>query len=125
MHLHFHVLAYDCCWHFVKPLSKHSVSSLLAQLCSSLNEIESVALSTCPLNRSGKIFYKVIASKAKPKLRRICCVNRAELNRLEMLFNDFSGECFFVYYASNLTIFPLSVYRRISVTCGQRILSSP
>ena len=69
-------------------------------------------------NRSGKIFYKVITSKAKTKqyfeAARICCVNRAELNRLEKLFSHLSGERFFVYYASNLPIFPQCFGKRIS-----------
>ena len=48
------------------------------------------------------------------KLRRICCVSRAELNRLEKLFNDFSGECFFVYlYESNLIMFLQCFDKRI------------
>ena len=29
---------------------------------------------------------------------------RAELNRLKKFFNDFSGECFFVYHASNFIV---------------------
>ena len=51
-------------------------------------------------NRSGKSVCKVKPQKLKPssilKLRRICCANRAELNRLEKLFNDLSGERFFL-----------------------------
>ena len=39
--------------------------------------------------------------------------NRVELSRLEKLFNDLSGECFFVYYASNFTIFPQCFDKRI------------
>ena len=59
-------------------------------------------------------FHKISTNfkpqKLKPnsilKLQRIWCASQAELSRLEKLFNDTSGECFFVYYASNFTIFP-------------------
>ena len=51
--------------------------------------------------------------KLKPKLRRIRCVSQDELNRLEKLFNDFSGKRFFVYYGSNFTIFPDCFDKRI------------
>ena len=70
-------------------------------------------------NSSGKIFYKVIASKAKTKQYfeaakdLLCQPGRAEPTG--KLFNDLSGECCFVYYTSNLTIF-LSVLANASST---------
>ena len=36
----------------------------------------------------------------RQSLRQNFPQSRAEPNRLEKLYNDFSGECFFVYYAS-------------------------